>query len=108
MNILILGIDGYIGWALAQKQLYFGNKVFGIDNFSRRKIVNEMGSDSAIPIENMKKRISKIKEIYGERIEFYEGDLTNSSFTNDIVKKSTPDAIIHLAEQPSAPYSMID
>ena len=108
MNILILGIDGYIGWALAQKQLYFGNRVFGIDNFSRREIVNEMGSDSAIPIENMEKRISKIKEVYGERIEFYKGDLTNSSFTNDIVKKSSPDAIVHLAEQPSAPYSMID
>jgi nucleoside-diphosphate-sugar epimerase len=108
LNILILGMDGYIGWALAQKQLYLGNKVFGIDNFSRRKNVQEMISDSAIPIEKMEKRISKIKEVYGERIEFYEGDLTDSNFTNDIIKKSSPDAIVHLAEQPSAPYSMID
>ena len=108
MNILILGIDGYIGWALAQKQLYLGNNVIGIDNFSRRKNVVEVGSDSAIPIENMEKRISKIKEVYGDRIEFYEGDLTDANFTNDIIKKSTPDAIVHLAEQPSAPYSMID
>ena len=108
MNVLILGMDGYIGWALAQKQLYLGNKVFGIDNFSRRKNVNEMNCDSAIPIETMKKRISKIKEVYGERIEFFEGDLTDSNFTNDVVKKSTPEAIVHLAEQPSAPYSMID
>jgi len=101
-------MDGYIGWALAQKQLYLGNKVFGIDNFSRRNNVKEMLSDSAIPIESMGKRIRKIKEVYGERIEFYEGDLTDSSFTNDIVKKSCPDAIVHLAEQPSAPFSMID
>ena len=108
LNILILGIDGYIGWPLAQKQLYLGNNVIGIDNFSRRKNVEEVGSDSAIPIENMEKRISKIKQVYGERIEFYEGDLTDANFTNDIIKKSTPDAIVHLAEQPSAPYSMID
>ena len=108
MNVLILGMDGYIGWALAQKQLYLGNNVVGIDNFSRRKNVNEMLSDSAIPIETMEKRIKKIKEVYGERIEFYEGDLTNSKFTDDIIKKSNPDAIIHLAEQPSAPFSMID
>lgn len=108
MNILILGMDGYIGWALAQKQLYLGNKVFGIDNFSRRENVSEMASDSAIPIANMERRISKIKEVYGERIEFHKGDLTNPDFTDDIVKKSAPDAIVHLAEQPSAPYSMID
>lgn len=108
MNILILGMDGYIGWALAQKQLYLGNKVFGIDNFSRRKNVQEMNCDSAIPIETMKKRISKIKEVYGERIEFFEGDLTDSIFTNDVIKNSAPDAVVHLAEQPSAPYSMID
>lgn len=108
MNILILGVDGYIGWALAQKQLYFGNNVYGVDNFSRRKNVSEMGSDSAIPIESMQKRISKLKEIYGDRIEFNEGDLTNPDFTNDVVKKSSPDVIVHLAEQPSAPYSMID
>lgn len=108
LNVLILGMDGYIGWALAQKQLYLGNKVYGIDNFSRRKNVKEMQSDSAIPIESMEKRIKKIKEVYGERIEFYEGDLTNSSFVDDVIKKSTPEAIVHLAEQPSAPFSMID
>ena len=101
-------MDGYIGWALAQKQLYLGNKVFGVDNFSRRNHVEEMGSESAIPIESMQKRLSKIKEVYGERIEFFEGDLTDSQFTNDVIKNSSPDAIIHLAEQPSAPYSMID
>ena len=37
MKILITGIDGYIGWALALKQLSLGNDVCGIDNFSRRK-----------------------------------------------------------------------
>ena len=108
MNVLILGMDGYIGWALAQRQLYLGNRVIGIDNFSRRKNVSEMGSDSAIPIARMSQRIPELKKIYGDKIEFYEGDLTDARFTDDIVKKSSPEAIVHLAEQPSAPYSMID
>ena len=42
MKVLILGMDGYIGWALALHQLAIGNKVYGIDNLSRRKNVEEI------------------------------------------------------------------
>ena len=108
MKILILGIDGYIGWALALHQLSLGNEVCGIDNFSRRKNVEEMKSWSAIPILSMNDRIKYLKEKYGDKITFFEGDLLDSQFINDIMKKSQPDSIVHLAEQPSAPYSMID
>ena len=61
MKILIPGIDGYIGWALALKQLSLGNEVCGIDNFSRRKHVEEMDSWSAIPIPAMDNRIKNLK-----------------------------------------------
>ncbi len=108
MKILILGLDGYIGWSLALHQLAIGNEVCGIDNFSRRKTVEEIGSWSAIPILPMKKRMEILKEKYGEKISFYEGDLLNSKFTNGVFKKFQPDGVVHLAEQPSAPYSMID
>ena len=108
MKILILGIDGYIGWPLALKQLSIGNEVFGIDNLSRRKNVNEMNSWSAIPILSIKERIKNLQKTYGNKIHFQEGDLLDRDFTNDIVKSFQPDSIVHLAEQPSAPYSMID
>jgi len=108
VKILIPGIDGYIGWALALKQLSLGNEVCGIDNFSRRKHVEEMDSWSAIPIPAMDNRIKNLKIKYGDKISFFEGDLLDSQLTNDIVKNFQPDAIVHLAEQPSAPYSMID
>ena len=62
MKILILGIDGYIGWALALHQLSLGNEVCGIDNFSRRKNVEEMKSWSAIPILSMNDRIKYLQE----------------------------------------------
>jgi len=101
-------MDGYIGWTLAQHQLAIGNEVCGIDNFSRRKNVEEMGSVSAIPILPIEQRITHLKKEFPEKISFYEGDLLNSDFIGDIIKKFQPDAIVHLAEQPSAPYSMID
>jgi len=108
MKILICGMDGYIGWALALHQLALGNEVAGIDNFARRKNVEEVDSWSAIPILPITKRIENLKNDYGNKINFFEGDLQDSQFTNDVLKKSKPDAVVHLAEQPSAPYSMID
>jgi len=108
MKILICGMDGYIGWSLALHQLALGNEVVGIDNYSRRKNVEEVGSWSAIPILPMEKRMENLKKDYGDKINFFEGDLVEPNFTNDVVKKFQPDGIVHLAEQPSAPYSMID
>lgn len=108
MKILICGMDGYIGWALALHQLALGNEVVGIDNYSRRKNVEEVDSWSAIPILPMKKRIENLKKEYGDKINFYKGDLLDPQFTNDVVNNFKPDGIVHLAEQPSAPFSMID
>jgi len=108
MKILICGMDGYIGWALTLHQLALGNEVLGIDNFARRKNVKEIGSWSAIPILPMDKRIENLKKDFGNKINFFEGDLQESKFTNDVLKNYQPDSVVHLAEQPSAPYSMID
>lgn len=108
MKILILGLDGYIGWPLALHQLEQGNEVCGIDNFSRRQSVDEVGSWSATPILPMKKRMELLKKEYGNKITFYQGDLVDDKFTNGVIKNFQPDGVVHLAEQPSAPYSMID
>jgi len=108
MKILIAGMDGYIGWALALHQLALGNEVYGIDNLSRRKNVEEIGSWSAIPILSIKNRINNLKKKFGDKINFVIGDLLDNQLANDVVRKFQPDAIVHLAEQPSAPFSMID
>lgn len=108
MKVLILGMDGYIGWALALKQLAIGNDVFGIDNFSRRKHVADVGSHSAIPILDIKERVNFLKSKYAKSISFISGDLLNEKFIDKVIQKSLPDAIVHLAEQPSAPFSMIN
>ena len=101
-------MDGYIGWSLALHQLAIGNEVCGIDNFSRRKHVEEIGSWSALPILPIEKRLEILKKKYGNKITFIQGDITDPQFTNDVFKNFIPDAVVHLAEQPSAPFSMID
>jgi len=108
VKIFIPGMDGYIGWSLALRQLSLGNEVCGIDNFSRRKNVDEMGSHSAIPILKMEDRIKVLKKQFDDKISFFEGDLVNPKFSDEVIKKFQPDVIVHLAEQPSAPFSMID
>lgn len=108
MKTLILGLDGYIGWSLALRQLEMGNEVCGIDDFSRRRNVEEIGSWSGIPILPMTNRMEILKEKYGDKVSFFEGDIVNSHFTNEVIKNFQPDGVVHLAEQPSAPYSMID
>ena len=108
MKIFIPGMDGYIGWSLTLHQLSLGNMVCGIDNFSRRNNVKEMKSHSAIPILSMRKRINLLEKKYRDKISFFKGDLLDSQFTDDVIKKFQPETIVHLAEQPSAPYSMND
>ena len=108
MKVLIPGIDGYIGWSLALHHLSKGNEVCGFDNLSRRKHVKEMNSYSIIPILTIEQRCELLKKDFGDKISFFEGDLLDAGFTDDIIKKFQPDVIVHLAEQPSAPFSMID
>jgi nucleoside-diphosphate-sugar epimerase len=107
-NILILGMDGYIGWSLAMHLAKAGHTVAGIDNYWRRRNVRGYGADSATPILEMPERLRSFKEFHGREIKFREGDLLDYSFVSDVVRETRPDSIVHLAEQPSAPYSMMN
>jgi nucleoside-diphosphate-sugar epimerase len=101
-------MDGYIGWPLALHLAASGVDVSGIDNFSRRNNVEEVGSWSAIPIAAINRRVKVANELYNDRISFAHGDLLDYNFISGILKTSRPDTIVHLGEQPSAPFSMID
>jgi UDP-sulfoquinovose synthase len=108
MRILILGIDGYIGWGLAMHLAKRGHTVSGIDNLARRANIESVGSQSAIPILDMQERLAAFKRIHDRDMSFFEGDLLDYDFLADVIKQTRPDSIVHLAEQPSAPFSMID
>ena len=107
MKIFIAGIDGYLGWPLALHLASRGHEVGGADAFFRRQWVEEVGGQSALPITSMKERIEVSKPHFGQ-ICFWEGDLRDYAFISRIIEEFRPDAIVHLGECPSAPYSMID
>lgn len=80
MKILILGVDGYIGKPLRSILEGKGHKVDGIDNLSRRIRANSLIPESS------------------PQVDYYQtvGWLPNKKY----------DCVVHLAEQPSAPWSM--
>ncbi|HRF93749.1 MAG TPA: NAD-dependent epimerase/dehydratase family protein, partial [Aggregatilineales bacterium] len=108
MRIFITGIDGYLGWTLAQYLVARGHTVAGADTMFRRQWVEELNSQSAIPIFSREERIAAFKERYGVDLDFREGDFMDYEFTKNFFAEFKPDTIVHLGQVPSAPYSMID
>jgi UDP-sulfoquinovose synthase len=107
MRVFVAGIDGYLGWPLAQYLADRGHEVGGADVFFRRAWVEEMGSWSALPIRPMPDRLDALRERSGQPVPFWEGDLTDYGFVHRVLEEFQPDCIVHLGECPSAPYSMI-
>lgn len=108
MKIFIAGVDGYLGWSLAQHLTLRGHTVGGADILFRRQWVEEMNSWSATPICSMEERLAAFQECYGTELRFWEGDLRDHTFVENILREFKPQAIVQLGECPSAPYSMID
>ncbi|MCU0465769.1 MAG: NAD-dependent epimerase/dehydratase family protein [Anaerolineae bacterium] len=108
MRIFIAGIDGYLGWALAQHLAARGHTLAGLDAMLRRDWVAEMGSESAIPIALLPDRAAAFQARFGASLTLYRGNLLDYDFIRLALAEFKPDAIVHLAEMPSAPYSMID
>ena len=109
MRVMILGIDGYLGWALA---LWLGNlgcQVSGVDNYSRRDWIKERGAHTVIPISRMSARLKAAREVLDINLNFREIDILNErERLKEFVDEVKPEAIVHYGECPSAPYSMID
>lgn len=108
MRVFIAGLDGYLGWPLAQYLAARGHDVAGNDMFYRRQWVEEVGSHSAIPVYGMDERRQTFREHYGRDLLFRQGNMLDYAFLKQFLADFQPDAIVHLAEMPSAPYSMMD
>jgi UDP-sulfoquinovose synthase len=107
MRILVLGGDGYLGFPTALRFSARGHEVAVVDNFSRRRWHLERSTDSLTPIRLLDERLRAWREVSGNVITSYVGDLRDGEFIDRIVMEFRPDAVIHYAEQASAPYSMI-
>ena len=108
MRVFIAGVDGYLGWPLALELIRQGHEVAGSDCYLRRDWVAEMGSQSATPIARMTDRLQAFREKTGQTLQFIRGNLTDYNYVYNFFRSFEPEAIVHLGEMPSAPYSMID
>lgn len=108
MRVMILGIDGYLGWTLALKLGSLGCEVSGVDNLLRRRCAREKGSHSIVPIASMEERLKAAREVLGIDIEFRNMDILDREKLGQFTKEIQPEAIVHYGEIPSAPYSMVD
>lgn len=106
MKILILGGDGYLGWPTAMHLAAAGHTITVADNYLRRHIAEETNSGALMSLLNLTERANIFKQLTGHEILAKIGDLSQSEFMFTLVSDVMPDAIIHYAEQPSAPYSM--
>jgi nucleoside-diphosphate-sugar epimerase len=108
MKVLLLGIDGELGWPLALKLAKAGHEVIGVDNLSTRRMAYESGTDSVFPLPSPAERVREAKRHLDVNINFIIGDITQPGLLKDLIRRFRPDAIVHFAEQRSAPYSMKD
>jgi UDP-sulfoquinovose synthase len=108
MKIAVLGGDGYCGWATALYLSRKGHDVAIVDNFARRLWDHELGAQTLTPIRPLHERLAVWQQLTGKRIASFVGDITDYDFLSSIVKSFEPEAIVHFAEQRSAPFSMID
>ncbi|MTI80521.1 MAG: NAD-dependent epimerase/dehydratase family protein [Firmicutes bacterium] len=108
MRVLILGMDGYLGWPTAMALSKEGHEVCGVDNYLRRNICREQDVAPLFPTPNLHERVRLWEAVSGKKIGVYIGDLKEWTFISRVFQEFQPDAVIHYAEQPSAPYSMLN
>ena len=106
-RIIVLGGDGFCGWATSLYLSKCGYDVTIVDNLSRRKIDVELGCESLTPIAPITKRIETWFDKTRKIIHYYNFDISlNYHKLLTLIKNEKPKAVVHFAEQRSAPYSM--
>ncbi|WP_427025456.1 NAD-dependent epimerase/dehydratase family protein [Aureimonas ureilytica] len=107
MKVIVLGGDGFCGWATSLHLSAEGHEVTIVDNLVRRRTDEELGVQSLTPIRPMAERLQAWRETRNSPIEFVELDVAKDyDRLEALFRRVAPDAIVHFAEQRAAPYSM--
>ena len=107
MRVLIMGGDGYLGWPTAMAFAAKGHDVHVIDNYLRRTIAQQTQSEALMPTPNLQDRAAIFKAATGHDITVHIGDVADYRVMEKLFQQFPPEAVVHYAEQPSGPYSMI-
>lgn len=108
MKVLVIGGDGYCGWATALYLSNRGHEVAILDSLVRRHWDAELCVETLTPIAPIQTRLQRWKDLTGKTIDLFIGDINNYEFLKNAMLRFEPDAVVHFGEQRSAPFSMID
>jgi len=79
-----------------------------VDNGVRRRIDDDLGSQSVTPIRSLPERVLAWASESGSHINLHRLDLAvDYEALCNLLVEQRPDIVIHMAEQRSAPYSML-
>lgn len=120
-HVVILGGDGYLGWPTA---MYFSNRGYTVtvaDNYFRRNSCTELNTGMLYPVPTLVERAKIWHEKTGREIKVVISDLADPdamrrlfdgrvkyNWALDYSFSGIPETVVHYAEQPSAPYSLLD
>lgn len=107
MRVLILGGDGFLGWPTAMNLSSGGHEVLLVDNYLRRDMAAQRDLPTLFPTPSLEERVQHWRAVSGRSIDVRVGDICDYAFLVDVFRAFAPDTVIHYAEQPSAPYSML-
>ena len=120
-HVLILGGDGYLGWPTAMYFSQRGYAVTVVDNYFRRNVCTSIDVGMLYSVPTLQERARIWHEKTGHEIKVVIGDLTDAEVMRGLFDgraqyawalnpafTGVPDTVVHYAEQPSAPYSLMD
>jgi UDP-sulfoquinovose synthase len=108
MRVLVVGGDGYCGWATALHLSNRGHEIGIVDSLVRRHWDQTLGIETLTPIAPIRERIARWRELSGQALELFIGDITDYDLVKNVMAQFRPDSVVHFGEQRSAPFSMID
>jgi UDP-sulfoquinovose synthase len=108
MRVLILGGDGYLGWPTAMHLSLQGHEVGLVDNYFRRRACTALNLEPLVPAPDLKRRSAIWQGLSGCDLPVYIGDVCHYPFLSQVFREFAPESVVHYAEQPSAPYSMLN
>ena len=106
MKIMILGADGYLGWPTAVDLAFKKHKLMLVDSYIKRRIMTKMKREPLVKSPILSTKVKKLNKA-GCNVSMANLDCCDFNKLSSLFKKFKPDAVIHFAELPSAPYSMI-
>lgn len=107
-RVLIIGGDGYCGWATSMHLSTQGYDVAIYDSLVRHHWDNQLHLQTLTPILPIHQRVEHWKALTGKTIDLYIDDVTDYHALSTAFKEFQPDTVVHFGEQRSAPFSMID